>query len=214
MAKIQYISSSSIQYDSPGARYAAGPPPTKKSDPALKVLLFVGIGGVVIAVAALLIAIVALQERKDVRQTLRDVYRSNIRHAGNYISRYLTSGAAEEFDKALGAFMRQYEEGLVSERKMLDFLNVLWETALEKEMSRATIVALLRVEQNMLTAPPPELERAISYFNESSDAEVLFAGGGEEEETGGLSALFPIVSPPPEESGSGVPEEEPAYRGE
>ncbi|MFA4987416.1 MAG: hypothetical protein WC712_12605 [Candidatus Brocadiia bacterium] len=209
MAKIQYIRSPQIEFSTPSSNFGQRPvQPPKRTDPALMILGGIGIGGIVIAIVALLFTIVAIQSRKDAVAGLSLAFNSRYVDSRSFLAKYLTPVALEKYDTAMKVVVAGYGAGKITDRKLNKLLDSMWQSFLEKEPSRQVMLLVISEARNAFEVPPPEVLNAMEFFERSADGDVmqisttvtppeftLFRNPGENSEANPGNNSGPYVSP-------------------
>ena len=139
MAKIQYIRPSSIEFDSPSTASGISTPAESKADPSLKVMLGIGVFGVVIAVVALLFAISATQSKTDAQDLLKESFEKKIGFTSLYFARYLSDLELIQYKSAMEGLKRSYTESSVGQKAMHRFSTSKKDIAFQTPTGRARV---------------------------------------------------------------------------
>jgi hypothetical protein len=174
MAKIQYIRSNVIEFESPSVS-GVNAPAEKKSDPALRIILTFGIVGFMLAVVAMLVAITALQNRKDTLELFKASCNSRVKYAISYLGKDLTPDAKAKLESAFGIVKELHTNGSISDKRLSGFLDSVWEQITEKERSRALIVSLVRQARDLTPIPDESLEALAKQLEAAADADVIMS---------------------------------------
>ena len=193
MAKIQYIRPSSIEFDSPSYSSAIPKAATHRTDPALKVLAGIGIGGIVVAIVALLFSIVAIQGKKHIDTILTEATVDRVSQVKVFLARSLEEDAIIKLNNGLQAVVALYKEGHIGKRKMQQFLSNIWIDLFEKSISRALIIGIFDKASGISDIESKELAKAIEYFQGVSDQDIMIGGSFTEETE---DDLFPNLNTP------------------
>ncbi|MDZ7816239.1 MAG: hypothetical protein U5N86_09665 [Planctomycetota bacterium] len=189
MAKIQYIRSSSSDYDRPDSASSLKKPKPERTDPGMKIALIVGSVSAVIAIVCIFLAISASQRKGDVEDLLRRTLSQRIDDARLTLSSNLDEEALQVFSASLGAVKRALEDEKLTVKKVNSFTEGLWTQILQKRASRGLYTAIVRDVEALFETPPDEVAKAVQYF-ENEDNTIVVT----EEFDEGASPLFPIMN--------------------
>ena len=191
MAKIQYIRSSSNDYERPDSASSLKTPKPERTDPGMKIALIVGSVSAVVAIVCIFLAISAAQQKGDAEDLLRRALSQRIDDARLTLSSNLDEEALQVFSASLGSVKRALEEKKLTVREVNSFCEGLWTQILEKEASRGLYTAIVRDVQMLFEEPPQEVAKAVEFFEDEENPVVV---SETIEDTS--SPLFPIMNLP------------------